>query len=208
VRIAKRYKTASRLALLVTMLAATRAFAGAEPAPVREVRATIAQASPVFANQALPPAEHDRQLRAIAEQHFDFAYMSKSALGTHWKALTPAQRTAFVPLFESYVLATYLTTLQQNTVEAASHGLKDEVTYDDPTTAAVHGDVHLAMVQEPLHVDYMLCKTPAGWRLFDIVVDNVSTLGNYREQFNKIINADGYDQLVQGLKAKHLPEVK
>jgi phospholipid transport system substrate-binding protein len=199
----------SRLTFLLMMLAAaTRAFAGAAPAPVMEVRATIAEASPVFANQALPPAEHDRQLRMIAEKHFDFTYMSKSALGTHWKALTPAQRSEFVPLFESYVLATYLTTLQQNTVEAASQGLKNDVTYDDPRTAAVHGDVHLAMVQDPLHVDYMLCKTPAGWRLFDIVVDNVSTLANYRDQFNKIINADGYDQLVQGLKSKHLPEVK
>ncbi|MGH7839168.1 MAG: MlaC/ttg2D family ABC transporter substrate-binding protein, partial [Candidatus Binataceae bacterium] len=174
----------------------TRGLANAEPAPVTQVRATIAEASPVFANQTLRTAEHDRQLRVIAEKHFDFAYMSKSALGTHWKSLSAARRKAFVPLFEDYVLATYLTTLQQNTVEAASNGLRNAVTYDDPKTAVVHGDVHLAMVQEPLHVDYMLCKTPIGWRLFDIVVDNVSTLANYRDQFNEIINADGYDQLV------------
>lgn len=180
----------------------------AEAAPLAEVRTTIAQATPVFANHQLTPAEHDRQLRAIAEQHFDFHYMAESALGTHWKTLTPAQRKKFVPLFEDYVLATYLTTLQQNTVQAASHGLKDEVTYDDPQTAAVHGDVHLAMVQDPLHVDYMLHKTPAGWRLYDIVVDNVSTLANYREQFNKIINNEGYDKLVAGLKAKNLPPAR
>jgi phospholipid transport system substrate-binding protein len=180
--------------------------AAADPAPVAQVRTTITEASPVFANRQLPPAEHDRQLRAIAEKHFDFAFMAKSALGTHWKMLSAAQRKEFVPAFEDYVLATYLTTLQQNTVEAASSGLTDKVTYDDPGTAAVHGDVHLQMVQDPLHVDYMLCKTPAGWRLFDIVVDNVSTLGNYREQFNKIINSDGFDKLLEGLKTKHLPD--
>jgi phospholipid transport system substrate-binding protein len=179
--------------------------AAADPAPVAQVRTTITEASPVFANRQLPPAEHDRQLRAIADKHFDFAYMAKSALATHWKKLSAAQRKEFVPAFEDYVLATYLTTLQQNTVEAASSGLTDKVTYDDPGTAAVHGDVHLQMVQDPLHVDYMLCKTPAGWRLFDIVVDNVSTLGNYREQFNKIINSDGFDKLLAGLKTKHLP---
>ena len=187
------------------MLGANDLAAAADPAPVAQVRATINEASPVFANHQLRPAEHDRQLRAVAEKHFDFAYMAKSALGTHWKKLSAAQRKEFVPAFEDYVLATYLTTLQQNTVEAASSGLTDKVTYDDPGTAAVHGDVHLQMVQDPLHVDYMLNKTPAGWRLFDIVVDNVSTLANYREQFNKIINNDGFAKLLNGLKTRHLP---
>jgi len=187
------------------ILGASGFAAAADPAPVAQVRTTITEASPVFANRQLPPAEHDRELRKIAEKRFDFAYMAKSALGTHWKKLSAAQRKEFVPAFEDYVLATYLTTLQQNTVEAASSGLTDKVTYDDPGTAAVHGDVHLQMVQDPLHVDYMLCKTLAGWRLFDIVVDNVSTLGNYREQFNKIIDTDGFDKLLVGLKTKHLP---
>jgi len=187
----------------VTLGASGRATA--DPSPVAEVRTTITEASPVFADHQLSPAEHDRQLRAIAEKHFDFAYMAKSALGTHWRKLPAAQRKEFVPAFDDYVLATYLTTLQQNTVEAASSGLTDKVAYDDPATAAVHGEVHLPMVQDTLHVNYMLCETPAGWKLFDIVVDNVSTLANYREQFNKIINSDGFAKLLDGLKTKHLP---
>jgi phospholipid transport system substrate-binding protein len=193
--------------LIAIVTLAGAAFA-ATPKPVEEVRTTINEATPVFSNHQLPPAEHDRRLRVIAEKHFDFNYMAKSAMGTHWKQLTPAQRQKFVPAFENYVLATYLTTLQQNTVAAASSGLTDKVTYDDPETAAVHGLVHLQMVQDPLHVDYMLHQTPAGWRLYDIVVDNVSTLGNYRDQFNKIINSDGFDKLLEGLKTKHLPAAR
>jgi phospholipid transport system substrate-binding protein len=187
------------------MLSAANIGAAADLAPVAEVRATINEATPIFANRQLSPAQHDQQLRVIAEKHFDFAYMAKSAVGTHWKQLTAAQRKELVPAFEDYVLATYLTTLQQNTVEAASSGLSDKVTYDDPKTAAVHGDVHLQMVQDPLHVDYMLYKTPAGWRMFDIVVDNVSTLANYRDQFNKILDSEGFDKLLDGLKTRHLP---
>jgi len=193
-------------ALMLTICAAWAASA-AESAPVAQVRAAIDEASPVFANKQIPPQEKDKQLRTIAEKYFDFGYMAKSAMGTHWKSLTPAQRKEIVPAVEDYVLATYLTTFQQNTVEAASHALKDDPKYDDPETAAVPSEVHLAMVQDPLQVTYMLHKTGGKWMLYDIVVDNVSTLGNYREQFNKIINADGFDKLLAGLKSKNLPRV-
>jgi phospholipid transport system substrate-binding protein len=169
---------------------------------VAEVRTTIDEATPVFANQQLPPNERNQRLRAIAEKHFDFAYMARSALGTHWRSLTPVQRREFVPLFENYILGTYLTTLQQNTVEAASHALKDKVNYDGPDVATVSSEVHLKMVQEPLQVNYQLRKQDRGWKLYDIVVDNVSTMASYRDQFNKTINSAGYAKLVTDLRAK------
>ena len=156
----------------------------------------------MFANQQLPPNERNQKLRAIAEKHFDFAYMARSALGTHWRSLTPTQRKQFVPLFESYILGTYLTTLQQNTVEAASRALKDKVMFDGPDLATVSSEVHLKMVQEPLQVNYQLRKEGGGWRLYDIVVDNVSTMASYRDQFNKVMNSGGYTKLVSDLRAK------
>jgi phospholipid transport system substrate-binding protein len=192
-------------AVIVVLLAGAIGNAAAESAPVAQVRAAIDEASPVFANQQLPPAERDKQLRTIAEKYFDFTYMAKSAMGTHWKTLSAAQRKELVPAVEDYVLATYLTTFQQNTVEAASHALKDDVKYEDPETAVVRSEVHLKMVQDPLQVAYMLHKIGGNWKLYDIVVDNVSTLGNYRDQFNKIMNKDGFDKLVAGLKSGHLP---
>jgi phospholipid transport system substrate-binding protein len=196
------------ISTLVVILSFATRGAAAESAPVAQVRAAITEASPVFANSQIAPAERDRQLRVIAERYFDFAYMAKSAMGTHWKGLSAAQRKEFVPLLENYVLATYLTTFQQNTVEAASHALQDDVKYEDPGTAAVRSEVHLKMVQDPLQVAYMLHKQGGSWKLFDIVVDNVSTLGNYRDQFNKIMNSDGYDKLVAGLKSGHLPTAR
>jgi phospholipid transport system substrate-binding protein len=196
------------IAMFIVVLSCTTVAAAAESAPAAQVRAAIDEASPIFANSQIAPAERDKQLRVVAEKHFDFAYMAKSAMGTHWKSLSAAQRTEFVPILENYVLATYLTTFQQNTVEAASHALQDDVKYDDPETAAVRSEVHLKMVQDPLHVAYMLHKQGGSWKLFDIVVDNVSTLGNYRDQFNKIMNSGGYDKLVAGLKSGHLPTAR
>jgi phospholipid transport system substrate-binding protein len=128
--------------------------------------------------------------------------MARSALGTHWRTLSPAQRRQFVPLFENYVMDTYLSRLQTTTVEAARKGLQDKVTYDDPDDAKVHGQVNMPQLTEPLKVDYALHKAGGGWKLYDIAVDNVSTMASYRDQFNKTINERGFDTLVNELKTK------
>ena len=100
------------------------------------------------------PAEREVKLRAIAEKHFDFTYMARSVLGTHWRSITPAQRNEFVPLFENYVMDTYLSRLQSTNVEAAKRALKNKVTYDAPGLATVYSTVQLETLAEPLQVNY------------------------------------------------------
>jgi phospholipid transport system substrate-binding protein len=128
--------------------------------------------------------------------------MARYAMGTHWKGLTPVQRKEFVPLFADYVMDTYLGTLQQSTVEAASRALKDKVGYDGSDRATVYSEVHLPTLAEPLAVNYSLRKGADGWKLYDIVVDNVSTMANYRYEFNKTMNSGGYAKLVNDLHRK------
>jgi phospholipid transport system substrate-binding protein len=194
---------ASRLGIAVVAIAiclgvlATRAAAADDP--VGEVRATINEAEPVFSNTNLSAAARQGKLRAIAARHFDFAYMARFAMGTHWKSLTPAQRNDFVPLFTTHVMDTYLGTLKQNTVDAASHGLKDKVTYDGTDRATVYSEVTLPSLADPLAVNYSLRKGAGGWKLYDIVVDNVSTMANYRDEFNKTMNDGGYAKLVSDM---------
>ncbi|MGA2408978.1 MAG: ABC transporter substrate-binding protein [Candidatus Binataceae bacterium] len=170
--------------------------------PVAEVKAAIAEASPIFADTKLAPADREQQLRAVANEHFDFAYMARSALGTHWKSLTPAQRKELVPVFTDYVMDTYLGTLKDSTVEAASHAVGDKAVYDGTDMASVPSEVHLPQVADPLQVKYMLRKDTDGWRLYDIVVDNVSTMASYRDQFNTTLNNGGYAKLISQLRQK------
>jgi len=185
------------IAICVSMLA-TRAAAADDP--VGEVRATIDEAVPAFSNTNISAAARQGKLREIAARHFDFAYMARFAMGTHWKSLTPAQRKEFVPLFATHVMDTYLGTLKQNTVEAASHGLKDKVTYDGKDRATVYSEVTLPSLADPLAVNYSLRKGADGWKLYDIVVDNVSTMANYRDEFNKTMNDGGYAKLVSDMR--------
>jgi phospholipid transport system substrate-binding protein len=190
------------LAIAIGAIALGGRIAVAASGPVAAVRATIDEASPVFANTQMAPAVRQRELRAIAARHFDFAYMARSAMGTHWRSLTPAQRKEFVPLFTDHVMDTYLGTLKQSTVEAASHALKDKVNYDGKDRATVYSEVHLPSLAEPLAVKYSLLKAHGRWWLYDIVVDNVSTMANYREEFNKVMNDGGFAKLMSQLRSK------
>jgi phospholipid transport system substrate-binding protein len=190
------------IAVALGAIAYSGSIAAAASEPVAEVRATIDEAGPLFANTRLAPAERQRHLRAIAVRRFDFAYMARYAMGTHWKGLTPVQRKELVPLFADHVMDTYLGTLQQSTVEAASRALKDKVRYDGSDHATVYSEVRLPTLAEPLAVDYSLRKGEDGWKLYDIVVDNVSTMANYRDEFNKTMNSGGYAKLVNDLRRK------
>jgi phospholipid transport system substrate-binding protein len=189
------------MSLVLVFCAASPSLAAASTKePVGEVKATIDEAAPIFENRNLPPAERAVKLRAIAERHFDFTYMARSALGTHWRSITPAQRKEFVPLFENYVMDTYLSRLQSTNVEAAKRALKNKVTYDAPGLATVYSTVQLETLAEPLQVNYCLHQVGHGWKLYDIIIDNVSTMATYRNQFNKAMNEGGYANLVRELK--------
>ncbi len=183
---------------------ASPAVAGgaAHGGPVGAVRETIAEATPVFKNTSLTPQERQRRLRAIATKHFDFVYMARSAMGTHWKTLTDAQRREFVPTFTDYVMDTYLGTLKQNTVESAGHGLKDKARIDGPGLATVFGEVRMPNLADPLNVEYSLRRDSGTWKLYDIVVDGSSTMATYRTEFNQKMNAGGFDKLEAELKRK------
>jgi phospholipid transport system substrate-binding protein len=202
IRLVLRRSVLRRLVLLIALVATVaRVPAGfaAATGPVAEVRTTINEAAPVFADTKMPQNERDQKLRAIAEKHFDFAYMTRSAMGPHWRTLTPAQRQRLIPVVEQYVMETYLNRLQSTTVQAAGSGLQDKVTSIGPEDVLVHGEVKLPQLADPLQVGYALHRVRGGWKLYDLVVDNVSTMAAYRDQFNQTMNTAGYDKLLSDL---------
>src|SRR6202046_5268498 len=71
------------------------------------VKAIIDQSIVVFKDQQISAPDREKKLRGIAESHFDFAEMSKSAIGYHWKTLTPAQHSELVPLFTTFIVGGY-----------------------------------------------------------------------------------------------------
>jgi len=196
---------------VLAVFAEGRAFADATvPAsdPIASIKNSISQAVAVFNDPQASLADRRERLRALCEQAFDFENMSRSVLGYHWRELTPAQRDEFVPVFTHFIQDAFLTKLQDETVQKVRAELKTvniayvRETFDGPDYAQVFSTVSVQEQKDPFQVNYLMHRTADGWRVYDLTFNAISVIGNYRNQFNRVINNQGYDRLVADLRAK------
>ncbi len=188
---------------IVALLSIPPGFAATASAdPLQEIRDGLNQVIVVFQKQGVPLAARREELRKLAEQHFDFNDMARSVLGYHWRSLTPEQRAGFVPLFTTFIENAFLSKLQDYTVQRIqqeSHLAKIDYlreAFDGPDYAQVFTDLTIPEQKDPLHVNYLVHRVGSSWRVYDITIDAISIVGNYRNQFDRVINNQGYDQLV------------
>jgi phospholipid transport system substrate-binding protein len=205
-------------AVLVVLVAAiggpcgvARAQAPTPPqpaAPMAMVKGAIDEAIAVFSNKQLAPAEREKQLRAIAARHFDFASMARSAVGYHWRSFTPEQRAQFVPLFTNFIEDVYLSRIEGYSVQKVQQDIKsstihyDRARIDSPDYAQVFTTVTLQDRNNPVQVNYLLHRVGSEWKIYDLSVDAISVIANYRNQFNRVLNNEGYDKLVSIMQQK------
>ncbi len=172
------------------------------------VKAIIDQSIVVFKDQQLTPTVREQKLRAIAESHFDFAEMAQSAIGYHWKTLTPAQKTEFVPLFTTFIEDAYLSRIESYSVQKINAQIQSSMiqfikqTNDGTDYAEVFSTVVLKDQKDPIAVNYLMRRDANDWRIYDITIDSISVIANYRNQFNRVLNNDGYDKLVSIIRQK------
>ncbi|HEU5305545.1 MAG TPA: ABC transporter substrate-binding protein [Gemmatimonadales bacterium] len=141
--------------------------------------------------------ERRKAVRKIAEEIFDFGETAKRSLGRHWQGRTPAEREEFVQLFADLLERSYIGKVELFNGE--------RITYTGET---IDGD--LAMVRTriitkqgtEIPVDYRLHKRGERWLVYDVVIEGVSLVANYRTQFNKIIQTSSYQELVKKMRTK------
>jgi phospholipid transport system substrate-binding protein len=131
--------------------------------------------------------------------------MARSALGVHWKDLSAAERAQFEQLFGHLIETIYIN--RANISEAKNKAQALEVTYvkeisEGDGYSKVNTTVLLSGAEKPVDVSYRLRFEEGNWKVYDVIVAGISLIGNYRNQFNRIINRDGYPALVQDLKNK------
>ncbi len=172
------------------------------------VKTIIDQSIVVFKDQQITSTEREQKLRAIAESHFDFAEMAQSAIGYHWKTLTPAQKSEFVPLFTTFIEDAYLSRIESYSVQKINEQIQSSMiqftkqTNDGPDYAEVFSTVVLKDQKDPIPVNYLMRRDANDWKIYDITIDSISVIANYRNQFNRVLNSDGYDKLVSIIREK------
>ena len=164
-------------------------------------RSMVEQALQILRNKNTPVVERRRQLRATIEPRMDFNEMSRSALGYHWRSLTPQQRADFTGLFTAFIEDAYLSKIQNYS------GQRVEFVKQTPLGPG-YSQIDTSIVQAgnapPLRVSYLLEQAGESdnWKVYDVTVDNISIIANYRNQFNRVINDQGFDKLMSDLRAK------
>ena len=128
--------------------------------------------------------------------NFDFNRMTQLAVGKNWPRATPQQKQALVTQFRNLLVRTYssaLTAFNNQTVEFKPLTMKP-----DDTDVTVHTDI-LQPGGKPLPIDYSMYKTAFGWKVYDVSIDGVSLVTNYRASFASTIRERGIDGLIKTL---------
>jgi phospholipid transport system substrate-binding protein len=176
------------------MVATARAVGGA----MEVVQQTVNQALEVLRNKQLPLAERQAKLRQIVEATFDFREMARSALGYHWRSISPAQRQEFSQVFTTFIEDSYLSKINDYSGQQVQFikQTSDGPQYAQVNTQIVQGD------QDPIALNYRLQDEGGGWKIYDVTVDAISIIANYRNQFNRVMNNKGYATLISDLRSK------
>lgn len=196
------------VAILFLSCIATSHAATSVSDPLIQVKREVQEVIAVFQDQAMTLPARREKLRQMSNQYFDFNDMASSALGYEWRKLTPTQRAEFVPVFATFIQDAYLSKLQDYSLQkireearTASINFTGEK-FDGPDYAEVLSNIVLVDQKDPVHVNYLMHRTADGWRIYDLTILGISVIANYRNQFRRVINDRGYDQLVAELKIK------
>lgn len=166
--------------------------------PMTVVQQTVNDALAVLRNKQVPAEQRRDQLRQIISRSFDFTEMSRSALGYHWKQITPDQQQEFTTVFTTFIEDSYLAKINDYSGQQVQfvRQSKDGAQYAQVATNIVQAG------KDPIAVNYRLLSQNGEWKVYDVTVDAISIIANYRNQFNRVMNNQGYPKLIADLKSK------
>ena len=169
--------------------------------PSDQLRAQIDKVLKVFADPELQKdgriQERRVAIRKIATDIFDFTEISKRSLGRHWQGRTPAERAEFVELLTDLLERTYVSKIEGYSGEKVA--FVGEAL--DSGLATVRTKIVTKRGTE-IPVDYRMYRPGNRWLAYDVSVEGVSLVANYRTQFNAIIQRNSYQELVKTMKVK------
>jgi len=133
--------------------------------------------------------------------HFDFRQMTQLALGRSWSQATPAQQDALERAFRTLLVRTYTAALSQSSGETRVEVKPAVLKAGDAET--VVRTLAYEPGRKPVQIDYRMRNASGGWKVYDVVVENLSLVTNYRSSFQSEVARSGIDGLIRTIEAKN-----
>lgn len=184
-------------AIVMIELAADLTYAGE---PTEAIRGTIDEVLRILGDKQLkePSKANERRqlLETVVGERFDYQEMSRRSLGAPWNNLSDKEKDEFVSLFQTLLVNTYADKVESYSGEGVQYvNERREKEYAEVRTKVLTGKTEIPL-------DYRLLNKGSAWRVYDVVVDGVSLVSNYRGQFSKILRTSSYADLVDQLRKK------
>jgi phospholipid transport system substrate-binding protein len=191
---------------IVVALLATGWFALSPPSlragvPTEQVRQTADRVLSVLQDSRLKSADKQKerreQLRQIIGSRFDFAEMAKRSLGSNWQKVNAEEQRQFVELFTELLEKSYADQIESYDGE--------KIVYGRENVSQEQADVDTKIVTkkgEQISVNYKLRSADGDWKVYDVVIENISLVNNFRSQFSRILSNTSFAELLKRLQSK------
>lgn len=170
-------------------------------APTDQLKAPVDQVIRILQDPKLKPdsmaAERRAAIRKEAESIFDFPETAKRALGRHWQSLSAAEQSEFVSLFSDLLERAYLVKIERYSGEPIVY-----------TGDSIEGELATVKTKfttkqgTEIPIEYRLLRHGDRWMVYDVFIEGVSLIANYRTQFDRIMRTGSYQELARRLRAK------
>lgn len=169
--------------------------------PTDQIRVTVDRVLKILKDPALNSAgakeTRRTELRKAILPRFDFEEMAKRSLGSEWRRRTPAEQKEFVRLFTELLKDSY--------VDSIESYRGNKVVYRRESQDGDYADVGTKIINErgeEFTIDYRLNLEGSEWKVYDVIIENISIVNNYRSQFQRILGRSSFADLLQTIRSK------
>ena len=178
----------------ITLAAAT--ITSADTSPTDAIRTSVEGILTLLRDKDLDQATRRGKIREIINARFDFRAMSQRTLATNWKKASNEQKQEFVQLFSKLIENTYIGRVESYTdekVDFPGEKVKGKKAVVETLILTANADIP---------VNYKVYQKSGEWRVYDVIIEGISLISNYRSSYQEIVKKDGFDGLIMKMKAK------
>jgi len=169
--------------------------------PTEQIRVTVDRVLRILKDPALNSASAKEARRSELTKailpRFDFEEMAKRSLGAEWRRRTPAEQEEFIRLFTELLKNSYIESIESYRGE--------KVIYRSESQDGAYADVGTKVISdrgEEFTIDYRLNLEGSEWKVYDVIIENISIVNNYRSQFNRILGRSSFAELLRTIRDK------